>query len=71
MSMVERLAKKWDGKIDDGADSYVHETDARWWLNAIADELESQDGIDAWPYPGLSPTNVADHLRTQAKAGTE
>jgi len=47
MSLVERLADKWGNEhfnsmrpapLSEPGDEY----DARWWLNAIADELQSQ-----------------------------
>ena len=41
--VVERLAERWGGRIDDGMDRHTHEDDARWWLNAIADELENTE----------------------------
>lgn len=64
MSMVERLAEQWvhmdlhpAREISVDAQS-LDET--RWWLNAIADELE-------YAYDQESDGCVATHLRTQAQ----
>ena len=51
--MIERLAKRcgdalygqWGG-FDKHAEA--HEDNARWWLNAIADELEGTRPMEKW-----------------------
>jgi len=45
MSLVERLAEKhWSDWADVAFDlEGVGERNARWWLNAIADELDVQE----------------------------
>ncbi|KKM21367.1 hypothetical protein LCGC14_1636120 [marine sediment metagenome] len=67
-TIVERLAKKsgdalygeWGG-FDRHAD--VHRDNARWWLNAIAAELE--DDADQHIHR-VEHLLTANHLRTQA-----
>lgn len=49
MSMVERLAERWEAWVE--SDEWVEVTpdvDARWWLNAIADELEEECPMEHW-----------------------
>lgn len=67
--LVERLAKRWDDAFagqeypdDDPERHEVAMADARWWLNAIADELE-QHG-EEYPWAVL-------WLRTQAEGSSE
>lgn len=46
MSIVERLATKWAAPIEGVPSSMLDEPyaeQARWWLNAIAEELEAAD----------------------------
>ena len=73
--MVERLAEKWDEWVSTNPGSPPEEcpyVDARWWLNAIADELDTPG--DNHPDGETTLTSCrqmcADHLRTQAQ-GTE
>lgn len=54
--LVERLAEKW--AVNTGQAATQREWDARWWLNAIADELEKEF------HPGVGPSNW---LRSQAQ----
>jgi hypothetical protein len=60
-TMVERLAKRWGAyqmtDYDEAKDDYF-EVQARWWLRAIAEE------IDANPDTGFFP--VADWFRSEA-----
>ncbi len=60
--MVERLAEKWS---DENHRGDVFPDEARWWLNAIADELEAAmpDNDHDSDYYGFG---TADWLRTQA-----
>ena len=41
-SMVERLAKKWSSETGEHHEEPVLASDARWWLNALADEHEAE-----------------------------
>ncbi len=43
-TMVERLADKRKGPYEP-VDWGSHEREARWWMNAIADELEGRGGM--------------------------
>lgn len=64
-SLVERLANRWASRIVRHDRGFMTEQDdARWWLNAIAEELDnlpSMGGGIEWP--GLW---CADWLREQA-----
>ena len=70
MSLVERLAWKWDDAFagqeypdDDPERHEVAKADAFWWIDAIADELDER-------YSGhrhmLSANHVRGWLRSQA-----
>lgn len=39
---------------------------ARWWLNAIADEVDSLEVTDSRVWGGSNPRRAAKWLRTQA-----
>ena len=69
--LVERLAKKWVEKTYNPIPDEVDRKTARWWGNAFADYFETQEAIDAWPYPSLHPANVADFLRDQMGAPSD
>ena len=71
--MVERLAKRWDADMWGETDSHPHAredsvADARWWLNAVADELEAADEI--WG-DSVVQRDAANWLRTQAREDTD
>ena len=69
MGMVERLAEKWKEWMLSEAFVTSEDADTRWWLNAIADELEggtitvlthgAHHAIDV-------EIDVARHLRKEA-----
>ena len=61
-TVVERLAAKWGGNIDDGSDIATHESDSRWWLNAIADE-----GRRRFNHGSGTAQDVWDWLQEQAR----
>jgi hypothetical protein len=75
--MVERLAKKGCEHFrDDDINGFRH--DARWWLNAIADELEGHMQDVVWEMgsckcdrEALQAVEAFDWLRTQAGAPQE
>ncbi len=75
--LVERLAKRAADEeypmVHGGYDAHPHayENHARWFIRALADYFETQEAIDAWPYPGLHPANVADFLRDQVGAPSD
>jgi len=62
MSMVERLAKKYADNNHGGDINNEYHT--RWWLNAIADELEQEFVKRDVDY--VSFASVGRWLRTQA-----
>ena len=65
IELVERLAAKYRAEVDRGIVQWWTWNDGtRWWLNAIADELEAEcAGIDGWtPRSGFS---VVKWLRGQ------
>jgi len=80
MSLVERLAEKWDLYVLFER-KFPMGVDPRWWLNAIADELETErnrlhteaDATEAYPMNamlsarGNEVNTVATWLRTQAE----
>lgn len=69
--MVERLAKRWAYSSGRSHDGDIHGTpldvlaqpDTRWWLNAIADELERRDT----PLPLVRREMVIFYLREEAR----
>ena len=65
MSLVERLAEKRGPWIHQNRD------EARWWLNAIADELDT-NGEDYRTHAGPHVHSTSsDWLRSHASAGTQ
>jgi len=68
MSLVERLAEKWENSEGER----WAKDEARWWLNAIADELDAGYGFDAIRLefePTYFPGGpAAEWLRSQAAA---
>jgi len=76
MRLVERLAKNWfdDGPCRTNCEVSASE-EARWWLNAIADELDNE--LHNQAYHGVSPEDIplnicediVSWLRTQASTG--
>jgi len=69
MSMVERLAKKfasakYDNRFGAVPNNPIIRFEARWWMNAIADELEKYGSCCGECGGDLS---VAYDLREQAK----
>ena len=71
-SMVERLAEKQAKNFDVPCDEN-RERDARWWLNAIADELDKTLTTPERPNLGLTSTSdaVLKWLRSQASEGSD
>ena len=59
--LVERLAEKWTNVLRN--ENPLTDEVARWWLNAIADEMEAEDA-DRWYY-------AANWLRSQTTEGDE
>ena len=71
MSMVERLAKRSGDALYAQLGGFsnheeAHKENARWWLNAVADEIDAEGERRgrAWEYEWHY---TADHLRNQAK----
>ena len=63
--LVERLADKWESWVE--LDEWTEATpakDARWWLNAIADELAKLEESTPGPFRNMGA--IADYLRSQA-----
>ena len=58
--MVERLAKKWVEKTYNPIPDEVDRKTARWWLNAIADEIPNVNNP-------MSLVDFASWLLAQAK----
>ena len=58
MSLVERLAEKRGPWIHQNRD------EARWWLNAIADEIQEVEADKSGPFRNMNA--VSDWLRSQA-----
>ena len=61
--LVERLVARWHKEYTGNSER----DEARWWLNAIADELEREDTPLAW----VRRNFVIHYLRSQAKGGTD
>lgn len=59
-SMVEMLAKRWEKHTGEGWVDNVYSEDARWCINAIAEELERVTEPRRYP-PGL-----VERLRSEA-----
>ena len=59
MSLVERLAEKFSKALA----PRTRDEEARWWLNAIADELDSWMALHGYGHHGASQL---DWLRSQA-----
>lgn len=57
--VVERLAEKWHKEICESDDDFEDEDISRWWINAIAREVQ-----------GMMPA-TARWLREQAREPTE
>ena len=79
MSMVERLARKWNegrAPYEGPTGQYEYQSDAvdaRWWLNAIADDLmQSAEVVSNMKRPESDNNygRMATHLRAEAEAGT-
>jgi hypothetical protein len=67
-SLVERLVEKWQAVIS--GDNYYAtplSDDVRFWIRAIAEELEAENEGRTPPLPALSP--AARWLRERAKEG--
>ena len=64
MSVVERLAERWGKDLPSSysAGPFYLEEDARWWLRAIADEIQKA-GDGRW---GPEWFSVDEWLRAQA-----
>ncbi len=62
--LVERLAEKIARECAKGAWPVGDKDEARWWLNAIADELAGPNT----PWDGM---RSAEFLRSQATEGDE
>ena len=83
MNMVERLNAKWDEHVLRGRKTapFPFTISSRWWINAIADELETQrnclhtkaDATEIYPVNAMLSTKgnemntAATWLREQAK----
>jgi len=72
MNLVERLAKDWFDNGPDRENCQVRASEeARWWLNAIADELEQHEntvkGVMRVLGVETEEGGVAIWLRAQAK----
>jgi len=67
MSLVERLAEKQANHFEISY-SMNRERDARWWINAIADELEREDArrTEVQRYKHLLNVPACRWLRIQA-----
>jgi len=66
MTMVERLAEKhaaakYDNRFGAMKNNPIIQFEARWWINAIVDELEGES-ITGW-----GPTQLTRWLRDQAQ----
>lgn len=75
MSMVERLAKRWADYLNTrptfGAEN-GGEVVARWWLLAVADELEAE-ATRRHPYVAMPLSawlEAANYLRVEAREDT-
>ena len=66
-SIVERLAEKW--KKERVLGMRRHDRLARWWLNAIADELKCEADTRGPGQFGGHYRTTADWLRIQASTG--
>ena len=44
-NLVEGVEKKGNEHVYDGEADHIDRETARWWLNAIADEIEGRDPI--------------------------
>ncbi len=79
MSMVERLAKRYRERVNERAKEALYTTEkieTRWWLNAIAAELDNwASEVEGGPGPirrlaqAHAIRQVASWLRNQAKEG--
>ena len=70
-TVLERLAEKWRNWTPDGEEGHTSEDEARWWLNAIADEL-TREGNRLMANKGEHYTGryeSAKWLRSRAKEG--
>lgn len=67
--MVERLAKRWPDEwtTDTSDKDAIARSDARWWLNAIADELDATRPMEKWSGWDWAIAT----LRTQATENTD
>ena len=69
MNLIERLAEKKRG--DPFLHHYTTQDEARWWLDAIADALDT-NGEDHRTHAGPHVHSTSsDWLRSQANAGTQ
>lgn len=71
-SLVERLAARWHEALlaDDAMVDQSVADDVRWWLNAIADELDRAD--DTLPInDSVTYMDAVEFLRSQARATHE
>ena len=64
--VVDRLAEKW--LVGVGASQQAARNQARWWLNAIADELEHEESsVDPERSGPTRVSTAIKWLREQAK----
>lgn len=74
--LVEKLAEKWDeyiSTVEPHPTMELPQIEARWWLNAIADELHAhpEHEMRFGDRPHRSMRGMARWLRSQANGGDD